>query len=73
MDISVCVYCHRDIQIQRLMSRDECSLEQAELALENQLDMESKRDRSTFVIDNSGSFDDLENEINLFTQKILRP
>ena len=59
----VCVYVPRDLQLKRLMARDNINLEAANLRLNNQLDIEEKKKRADFVIDNSRSFEYTQNEI----------
>ena len=57
------VYAPRDVQLQRLMSRDGLSREDAEQRLEAQLPIEEKRSKATWVIDNSGELADTEQQL----------
>jgi dephospho-CoA kinase len=59
-------YCPREVQLQRLMSRDGLSLEQAEARLAAQLPIEDKRKRADIVIDNSGSMEHTERQVDAF-------
>lgn len=49
------VYVPREVQLERLMARNGMTEAQAESRLNAQMDIEEKRRRATFVIDNSGS------------------
>ncbi|MBP8644861.1 MAG: dephospho-CoA kinase [Syntrophobacteraceae bacterium] len=66
--IIILVYAPREVQIQRLMARDNLSFEQARETLQMQLPIESKRERSHYLIDNSGTLDQTEEQVEaLFT------
>jgi dephospho-CoA kinase len=67
---SVVVYTPRDIQIERLMKRDNISKQEAIKKIENQLDIEKKRDLATFVIDNSYDLKHLQDEVEKLVNKI---
>lgn len=62
VDAVVVVYVDRDTQIQRLIARDGFSREEAENRIDKQMSLDEKRDRADFVIDNRGTFEDLEAE-----------
>jgi len=53
----IVVYVPRQIQEQRLMLRDGLHLEEARARLAAQMDIEEKRARADYIIDNSGSRD----------------
>lgn len=53
----VVAYCPRDIQRERLMSRDGVSAEQADRRIAAQMSVEEKRDRADYVIDTSGTLE----------------
>jgi len=59
----VVVYCSKDIQLQRLMRRDQCTQTAALARLNAQLPLASKLEYSDHVIDNSGSLQDLEGQV----------
>jgi dephospho-CoA kinase len=69
--LSVCVYTPRDIQVQRLMKRDNISQEEAELKMSNQWDIEKKKELADLIIDNSKDLKSLQNEVKEFIGKIL--
>ena len=55
----IVVYAPREIQLERLMRRDSYSKDEALARIESQIDIEQKRDRATYLIDNSGDLDQL--------------
>jgi dephospho-CoA kinase len=68
---SIVVYTPKEIQIQRLIKRDNCSYDDAVIKIENQIDIEQKRSRATYVIDNSGDLKDLQNEVERVKKLIV--
>ena len=60
------VYINREQQIERLMARSGVTREQAEQRVALQLDIEEKKRRADFVIDNSGSLEDTERQVERF-------
>jgi dephospho-CoA kinase len=65
-DKVVVVYAPKEIQIQRVIKRDKTSKEDALAIINNQLDIEEKRKRATFIIDNSKDLKHLQAEIERF-------
>ncbi|WP_410511954.1 dephospho-CoA kinase [Paenibacillus sp. BR2-3] len=59
----VLVYVPREVQLIRLMERNNWSREQAEDRLNAQMDIELKRDKATYVIDNSGDLAHTEMQV----------
>ena len=59
---SIVVYTLREIQLQRLMQRDGYSMQEATQRIDAQMDIETKKQQATFVIDNSGDLAQLERE-----------
>jgi dephospho-CoA kinase len=53
VDEILCVYIPRDIQLERLMDRDQIDKSFAHKKIDAQLDIEQKKLQSTYVIDNS--------------------
>lgn len=53
-DVSVCTYSPRDIQIERLIKRDQISRELSEIILSKQMDIEEKKKKSDLFILNTG-------------------
>lgn len=70
VDVSVCVYAPREVQIQRLMARDHSSRELAETILSHQIDIEEKKKLSDFVIENIADVKQLEKNIQEFLANV---
>lgn len=62
------VYTPKEIQIQRLCEREGFSETDALQRLNAQLDIEVKREKADFVIDNSGNLKQLQDEIDRFVE-----
>lgn len=60
------VYIPADLQLERLMLRDALTLEQAEKRLQSQMPIESKKKLADIVIDNSGTLEELEKQLDDF-------
>jgi dephospho-CoA kinase len=60
------VYVPREEQLLRLMERDKLSPEAAESRLSAQMDIEEKKRRADILIDNSGSREETERQIDRF-------
>ncbi len=67
----IVVYVPREIQIARLMQRNGYSMQEAKMRLASQMDIEEKRNKATYVIDNSGDRDQLERECQRVSNLIL--
>lgn len=70
VDISICVYAPREIQIKRLEERDGTNLELAEKILSSQIDIEDKKEAADFIIDNSHGLDELNSNFEKLLKKI---
>ncbi|EGN95881.1 hypothetical protein SERLA73DRAFT_113599 [Serpula lacrymans var. lacrymans S7.3] len=68
----VVVYCSTEIQLQRLMKRDNSSREEASARLNSQLPISQKVEYADIVIENSGSLKDLEAQVSFSLTKIER-
>jgi dephospho-CoA kinase len=55
-DKLIVVHCQPEIQLQRLMKRDQLSLEDAERRIDSQMPQEEKKKFADFLVDASGSF-----------------
>jgi dephospho-CoA kinase len=60
------VYVPRETQLQRLLTRDKLTVEEARKRLEAQMDIEIKKERADVLIDNSGSLSETEEQIERF-------
>lgn len=65
---TIVVYAPREIQIQRLMARDGIDRRTAEQTVAAQMDVEEKKKKARYVIDNSGTIDETRKQVEkLFT------
>jgi dephospho-CoA kinase len=69
---SVVVYTPKEIQIQRLASRDKSSIEDARLRIENQMDIEEKKKLGNYIIDNSKDLGSLVAEVERVKNELLQ-
>lgn len=72
---SVVVYTPKALQLERFMKRNGFSQEESLLRIESQMDIEEKKARATWVIDNSSNLKHLQRECEQFvdTIKLLYP
>jgi dephospho-CoA kinase len=61
-----------EIQLQRLMKRDGSSREEASARLNSQLPISDKMDYADMIIENSGSIQELEQEVATFVKKLRK-
>jgi len=64
------VYAPKEIQIKRVIKRDNVDEKGALSIIKNQIDIEEKRKKADFIIDNSKDLKHLQKEIEKFLQKI---
>jgi len=69
---SVVVYTPTDIQLERFMKRNGYSREESLKRIASQLPIDEKREKATWVIDNSKNLKHLQNEVELFVEKIKK-
>jgi dephospho-CoA kinase len=69
-DAIIVVACPRDMQLQRMMERNKLSKEDAERRLAAQLPIDQKVKKATYVIDNSGSFEQTDAQIAALIEKL---
>lgn len=67
---SVVVYTPKNIQLERFMKRNGFSHEESLRRIESQLDIETKKQRATWVIDNSLNLKHLQKECEAFVETI---
>ena len=60
IDLSICVYAPRKMQIERLIIRDHSTQEMAEKIIDQQIDIEEKKKHANFVIENTSNLNELE-------------
>ena len=68
---SLVIYTPKDIQIQRLMKRDNIDENEAKLKISNQMDIEEKKKLADMVIDNSQNLKHLQNEVERIIGEII--
>jgi dephospho-CoA kinase len=71
VDLSVVVYAPMKIQIPRIMDRDGHEQELAKKILEQQMDIEEKKLKADFVIDNSRTMTELAAEVDQLLLQLL--
>lgn len=71
VDIKVTVYCPREVQLERLLKRDSIDEKLANKILDSQLDIEEKKKRSDFVIENTSTLQDLDNQIQMVFNQLI--
>ena len=57
------VYVNRDVQLERLMNRDQLSQESAKTRLASQWPLEEKKKFTTYILDNNGSREQLLSQV----------
>lgn len=67
---SLLVYTPKNLQIQRLMNRDNINEDEAKLKISNQLDIEKKREMADLVIDNTSDLENLQKEVKKIIEDI---
>lgn len=68
----IVVYATKRQQQERLMQRDEYTQEEALMRINSQIDIETKRNNASYLIDNRGNLKQLEFEVNRVKEEILR-
>ena len=71
IDRSIVVYTPRDKQLERLIERDLFSKAEALQRIDSQIDIEIKREKGTYIIDNSKDLNSLQEECDKVRAKIL--
>ena len=69
-DAIIVVACPREMQLERLMERNKLSREDAEKRLAAQLPIDQKVKKATYVINNEGSFEDTNKQVDALIQKL---
>ncbi len=71
IDKCLVVYTPKNLQVKRLMLRDKIDEEEAKLKISNQMDIEDKKTKADYIIDNSYNLKALQNEIERVIGEIL--
>ena len=61
---------NENIQIKRIKERDNCTKEEALSRINSQMSQEEKVKYADYVIDNSGTLEELKNKANIFINYI---
>jgi dephospho-CoA kinase len=69
-DATVLIWCDPNIQLQRLMTRNSLSEEEARLRLANQLPLVDKVSLAHYCVDNSGDLVELEKQISFLLKRL---
>ncbi|HIW34036.1 MAG TPA: dephospho-CoA kinase [Candidatus Paenibacillus intestinavium] len=67
----VVVYVPRELQIERLVARNNVTLDAAISRIDIQMDIEQKRAQADYVIDNSGSLEQTEKQVVELIQRLV--
>ncbi|WP_415406875.1 dephospho-CoA kinase [Sulfurovum sp. CS9] len=67
---SLVVYATKEQQLKRLMQRDGYNEEDARKRIETQIDVDEKRKRATYIIDNTGDLEQLQQECERVKEEI---
>ena len=70
-DTTVLVWVPRDVQLERTMTRDACSREEAQARIDAQMPLDDKRALADFVIDNSGERSHTREQVAQLYEKIV--
>ena len=61
----------KEQQLKRLMQRDGYNTEDAQKRIETQIDVNEKRTKATYIIDNTGELNQLQEECERVKEEIL--
>ena len=73
VDQIVVVYAPQKIQLARIMDRDGSKEETARQILQQQMDIEEKKEKADFVINNTASMTELSAEVSELLRKLIIP
>jgi dephospho-CoA kinase len=65
------VYTPKSLQLQRLMQRNGCSEDEAQSRIAMQIDIEEKKQKATYLIDNSYDIEHLQEECDKIREQIV--
>lgn len=68
---SLVIYTPKELQIERLMKRDNIDENEAKLKISNQMDIEEKKNLADMVIDNSKNLKHLQDEVERIIGEII--
>lgn len=71
MDRVVLVHADDDVRLARLVDQRKIAVDEARAMMHTQLSSASKRDRADYVIENSGSIDELQRQVETVWSKLV--
>ncbi|HBN28987.1 MAG TPA: dephospho-CoA kinase [Clostridiaceae bacterium] len=71
VDIIMLVYVNKEVQVQRLIKRDNLTTEEALNRINSQMPFEGKKNYADYIIDNSGSYEYTINQVNIVLNNII--
>jgi dephospho-CoA kinase len=71
MDAVVLVYVPAEVQVERLMKRDQVDRAQALYALKAQIPIEQKLKKAQFLVDNQGSLEETRGQVVALWDKLI--
>ncbi len=71
-DLVICVYAPRQLQIERIQSRDNSPIEVIKNILDNQLSIEDKKERADFILSNTEDYASLKEKVLALLKQILK-
>lgn len=71
VDVNICVYTTEQNQLKRLIQRDGTDEKLAQEILKSQLNIEAKKEKSQFILNNTSNLSQLETEIQLLTELLF--
>jgi dephospho-CoA kinase len=71
VDLVVVAYSSRQIQLKRLMERDKIDEKLATSILDQQMNIELKKNRANFILNNSGNLKQLADEVHHFILQVI--
>ncbi|MBU3153518.1 dephospho-CoA kinase [Clostridium estertheticum] len=72
MDVTILVWVSSDLQIQRVMLRDDLNLDETMDRIKAQMPIDEKRKFADFIIDNGRSFEDTKLQLDLIITQLER-
>lgn len=71
VDIILVITSDYDIQLDRIVRRDNMSINEAKQRIDSQMSQEEKIKRADYIIENNGTYEDLKEKIIKFYEKML--
>lgn len=72
-DVILCVYANPEIELQRLMQRDQISRELGQQMIDSQMPIDLKKAKADIVIMNEGTIEELRKEVDRTIQQLFGP